>query len=345
MSSTYQQMSNETSDGLRRSNCHRGTKFESLPENPKVSVIITLYTVDQLSYLEDCIGGLQEQTYENVEFCILPENEEVISRVKDRYDTSNDSRIVIHSLDSVSGLSEARTIGAEKATGDIVAFLDVDAIPTPRWVEHLVNAYTRYELFAVGGRAIPIWEGRQARPAWIPPEFDWLIGSNHEEFADEGEFVRNTYGCNISFRRDVFLDLGGFDSDLGKSHGFNLQGEEPSLGVQLQTEYNTAMYYQPNALIEHAVDETQQQLRWLLERAFLQGVSKEVIDSKYADDDTPLEEEDDYLKFVLLTAFPRHIGLAIQYLAPHQIVTAVMVLVYTFFVGSGFLYSKIDPRT
>lgn len=334
-------MAEDLSTGLRRSNCSRGTKFDPIPENPKISVVVTLYSLDQISYFEDCLAGLRNQSYENVEFCILPESEEVIGRVTEICAKIDDDRIVIHPLESVSGLSEARNKGAERATGDIVAFLDVDAVPTPRWAEFIADPYERYDLFAVGGKAVPIWEERNKRPSWIPPEFDWLVGSNHNEFATEGEFVRNTYGCNISFRRDVFLELGGYDTDLGKSHGFNLQGEEPSLGIQLQLEYDTAVYYQPNALINHAVDTEQQQVRWLLERAFLQGVSKEVIDSKFRTSDTPLEEEDDYLKFVLLTAFPRHLTQSVTRDSPEKLLTAVMILMYTFCVGTGFLYSKI----
>lgn len=327
---------------IRKSNCTKGTKFSEMRENPKVSVILTLYTVDQMDYLRECVNGLLKQTYDNIEIVVCPENDDVIAQTVSFCEAlESDIDISVFPLHNVTGgLSEARNRGARKASGEIVAFLDVDAVPNQSWVEELVNPYVEFDLFAVGGRATPVWETTNQRPLWIPEEFDWLIGSNHTEFGEEGDFVRNTYGCNISFRRDVFLNLGGYDTELGKNDGFNLQGEEPELGIKLQTEYNTAVYYQPNAVINHYVNEEQQELGWLVRRAFLQGISKQVIESKHSGKNS-LSEENSYLSFVLFTSIPNYFVKAVTKFSLRQFIFGIMIFLYVVCVGLGYFYVKL----
>lgn len=45
---------------------------------------------------------------------------------------------------------------------------------------------------------------------FFPEKFLWLVGYTEREFADHMEEVRNTYGPNLSFRREVFEELDGF---------------------------------------------------------------------------------------------------------------------------------------
>lgn len=319
-----------------RTECSSYTDYEPLPDTPTVSIILTLYTESQVAYLDKMLPVLQDQSYSDIEIVILPENETVIRKSQTLVEALDDSRFVFEPLESVSGLSEARNIGAETATGDIVAFLDIDAVPSTVWAEKIAQPYVTEDVFAVGGRAVPGWETRTNRPFTVPPVFDWLVGSNHDSFAEQGELVRNTYGCNISFRRDVFLDLGGYDEALGKSHGYNLQGEEPNLGIELRKQFQTGVYYEPTAQITHFVNAEQQTLSWLSNRAYLQGVSKAVIESLH-DDDGALTEEDDYLKYILFGAIPSYIKSGVLNLSPRYFAYAFLCLWYTGLVGVGFI--------
>ena len=49
------------------------------------------------------------------------------------------------------GLSSARNTGLERATGDIVAYLDSDAYPDPHWLKYLVRSFTTSAHVGVGG--------------------------------------------------------------------------------------------------------------------------------------------------------------------------------------------------
>src|SRR5439155_542168 len=72
----------------------------------------------------------------------------------------------------------ARTTGIDRADrGDVIAFLDDDAVAEPDWLETMLRAYGDGSVMAVGGRIEPLWAA--GRPGWFPPEFDWVVGCTY----------------------------------------------------------------------------------------------------------------------------------------------------------------------
>lgn len=89
----------------------------------KVSVIIPVYKVEE--YLERCIQSVLHQTYEKWE-CILVDDgsPDKCPEICDQYAESDERICVIHQKNK--GVSVARNRGLEKATGDIITFVDSD---------------------------------------------------------------------------------------------------------------------------------------------------------------------------------------------------------------------------
>lgn len=90
---------------------------------PLISVIVPVYKVEQ--YLDKCIQSIQTQTYSNLEIILVddgsPDN---CGTICDKY-AQKDARIkVIHQKNG--GVSRARNVGMDQATGDIIAFVDSD---------------------------------------------------------------------------------------------------------------------------------------------------------------------------------------------------------------------------
>ena len=97
------------------------------------------------------------------------------------------------------GLSVARNVGAEAATGEIVAYTDSDCVADPDWLTYLVAKMEDGNLAACGG------------PNFPPPE-DSLVpaavavspgGPTHVLISDE--VAEHIAGCNMAFRRDALL--------------------------------------------------------------------------------------------------------------------------------------------
>ncbi len=94
----------------------------------------------------------------------------------------NRDDVLTHCNDANVGLLESRNNGAEVATGDVVAFIDDDAIADEEWVAALVDAYEQQDALAVGGRMTPAWVA--GKPSVLSEEFYWLVGCDERGFGD-----------------------------------------------------------------------------------------------------------------------------------------------------------------
>jgi glycosyltransferase involved in cell wall biosynthesis len=105
---------------------------------------------------------------------------------------------IIEVIDRVPrGISWARNEGIRRSTGDLIAFVDDDAVPPPDWLERLVQAIDRHNAAAAGGTFVetdPFL--REVRAIDPLPE--------KEQIDSEG-YVGN--GGNIIFRREVLDQL------------------------------------------------------------------------------------------------------------------------------------------
>lgn len=118
----------------------------------------------------------------------------------------------------VENLSVSRNIGICMAEGDIVAFIDDDAIPEPEWLNHLAPAYDNELIGGVGGLVLD-HSGYEYQYEFSTANrianANWNAGkaSEHFCFPKSYEFPY-LQGTNASFRRQALLEVGGFDEEI-----------------------------------------------------------------------------------------------------------------------------------
>ncbi len=101
-----------------------------------VSVIIPVYNVKK--YLEKSVGSVTSQTYKELEILLVDDGStdgsgEICDKLADM-----DSRIaVVHKKNG--GLSDARNVGLDIATGDYILFVDSDDTVNPELIERCVK--------------------------------------------------------------------------------------------------------------------------------------------------------------------------------------------------------------
>ena len=298
----------------------------------RVSVVICTYTEEMYGHFREAVESVLDGTYDDVEVVVVVDGTEAVyERALEEY--GDRDQVQIHCNNRNRGLLWSRNRGAELADGDVVAFMDDDAVADERWVEELVRVYKREGVTSVGGKMTPIWVAGQ--PTYLPEAFYWLVGVTHRGFGEEGA-VRNTFGSNISFRRAVFLELGGFDTDIGGRKGDrNLQGGETELAVRLRAERDGTVYYNPAAEVGHKVFDYRTEPRWLLDRAFWQGYSKRAMEVLTPESG---EEETDFLGKILFRFAPDRLWSAVTGPSLAEAQKLLMLVVLTGCVGAGYLY-------
>jgi len=183
------------------------------------------------------------------------------------------------------GLSGGRNTGIAAATSDVVAFLDDDAVADVNWIECLVAAYTDDHVAGVGGRTLPGWDTQ--RPAWFPEEFDWVIGCTYIGMPTRRAPVRNVLGGNASFRRQVFEQVGGFSSGIGRDRGKRPLGcEETEFCIRIGQQIPGAvLLFDEQAVITHRVRADRCRFGYYRTRCYAEGLSKALVAGAVGADD------------------------------------------------------------
>ncbi|MFC7203568.1 glucosyl-dolichyl phosphate glucuronosyltransferase [Haloferax namakaokahaiae] len=304
----------------------------------KVSVVVCTYSMERYESFSETVESVLDQTYEPLELVVVVDgNEAVFARVEDDFGDVEDA--VLYCNDENRGISYSRTKGAELASGDVVAMIDDDATAEPDWIETLVQTYEENpEAVAVGGNVVPDWVAR--KPDFFPEEFYWLVGCDERGFGNHMEEVRNTYGSNISFKRDVFLEAGGYDTNTGRKGDKHVQAHEAPVCIRIYNNTGKRVIYNKRARVNHKLFEYRTEFRWLVFRSFWQGYSKRVMDLLYPE---ASDDKNDYLKDLLLVYVVDRLIKLVKDPSMAKVQQLIAIFVFTAAVGFGYVYGLLTP--
>jgi glycosyltransferase involved in cell wall biosynthesis len=248
---------------------HSSAKAESL------STVICAYTTARWGDLCQSVESVlaQDFTASNV-VVVIDHCPELYQMARDRF--GSDERVTVLENNKDRGLSGARNAGVDAADGDVIAFVDDDAVAEPGWARALMRHYRHERVAGVGGYASPVWP--EHRPTWMPTEFDWVVGCSYTGQPTQLAAVRNPLGCNMSLRRSVLDTVGGFRSEVGRVGSHPVGGEETELCIRVGAKDPSAMIlFDPEARVRHNVSTERTTLRYFRRRCFHEGMSKAVV--------------------------------------------------------------------
>lgn len=176
--------------------------MESIPvpynmDLPYISVVVCSYNGS--ATIRDTMEGLKQLNYPHFEIIVINDGStDALAEIVQEYEIKP---ITIPN----GGLSNARNIGMQQAKGEIVAYIDDDAYPDPHWLHYLAYAYRNSSHDCIGG------------PNIAPYNDDFIAtcvsnapgGPVHVLETDE--LAEHVPGCNMSFRKEALLRIGGFD--------------------------------------------------------------------------------------------------------------------------------------
>ena len=179
---------------------------------PEISVIVPVYKVEKFIYR--CVESILNQTFSDFELILVDDGSpDSCPHICDEY-AKKDSRVhVIHKQNG--GLSDARNVGKEKATGNYITFVDSDDWIHEKYLERLYNACLCFDAevsvcgyFRTENKELNISAERFTVKTYSPEDFWCSLELNHA-IAPWGKLYKRELDEGIQFpvgklHEDVF---------------------------------------------------------------------------------------------------------------------------------------------
>jgi glucosyl-dolichyl phosphate glucuronosyltransferase len=303
-----------------------------------VTVVICAYTMRRWETISAGIDSVLGQRPRPAQvLLVVDHNADLARRARDEL-----PGVEVLESDEPQGLSGARNAGLKAAKHPVTAFLDDDARARPGWLASLVRPYERGDIVATGGRVEPWWP--KGRPSWFPREFDWVVGCSYVGLPADGGIVRNPIGASMSLQTQLALDVGGFDTGVGRVANRPAGCEETELSIRLAAARpGAAIYYTTESVVDHHVSADRVRYGYFVRRCWHEGLSKASV-VQLSGASAGLERERRQAAVVIPRAFARELGELLRghlFALPRMAVTASGLAV----TAAGYAAGRVKHMT
>lgn len=208
-----------------------------------VSIIIP--TLDRSEVLINTLRDLLSQNYNDFEIIVVDQSVDINPKVINLAKKHKDKIFYLHIKEK--GTSNAKNVGAKHAKGGILIFLDDDLeIKEKDFIRLHLDNYADEKIGGVGGRVL-MESDISVNQIKEVGKFKYFglkeITNFNANFRSE---IDHVYGCNQSFRKDVFKKVGGFSKIfIGNAHL-----EEADLSFRVKKSGHKIIF-DPKAVVHH----------------------------------------------------------------------------------------------
>lgn len=228
------------------------TASASLTEQvPSVSIVIPCH--EQFAHTQACIRALGETlpTWFQGEILIIDDASGSATVADLQTLADSNPHVTLLRSEVNSGFLASVNHAASKAGGEFIVLLNNDTIPLPGWLPPLLLPFrTRDDVGAIGGRLVypdgrlqeagglVFRDGSAAKFGYGDPDPDFPLFTVPRE-------VDYCSGCLLAFRRDFFLESGGFDP----AYGFGFY-EDTDFCFRVRS-LDHVVLYEPESVVVH----------------------------------------------------------------------------------------------
>lgn len=242
---------------------------------PTPSVTIVVCTVPgRRAYLEQALESLvANDGIEDAQVLLVAEDRAFLDEMTAAF---ADRLPLATAVSETKGLSDKRNVGAREASGDVVAYLDDDAIAAPDYVAALQGVFAG-DATVIAGAIEPIFEAEL--PAALRDSAFRIGGFNRWEGRED---PTRWIGANCAFRRDVLLAADPFDTRLGPGAGYLPWGDDSEMFRRLDATHGVR--FAPGVTVRHHIQARRLTKAYVLGRIYRTGRALCVIDRLHQPD-------------------------------------------------------------
>ena len=176
------------------------------------------------------------------------------------------------------GSSYARNRAVNEARGEVILFIDDDAVAEPHWAVELLAAMEARRLDAVCGMVLPRWS--VAPPTWLGPSVAIKLAVHDEAALKDAppsvlDTIHNYFSANVAFRRDSFTRFGRFREELGVVGRNPMSGEDTELFERIMRS-GGAMGFAPAARVHHLIPRERMTRAYLRRKSYAFGLGSAI---------------------------------------------------------------------
>ncbi len=237
----------------------------------KTSVVVV--TFNRHKDCEETLISLANQTVLPDEIIVIDNGSTIPYKLKNKALKDKVNIKIVHLKKSLE-LGAARSIGVLLSSGDIVIFLDDDAIVVPEWLKSFKEAFKNGCDIATGP-CRPYYLGKP--PSWWNEKIHGgFVGVGNYYHVSSGNPLLYVKGGNMAVRKKVFENVGLFKPHLGRVRGKLLSGEESDFVVRAMRK-SFSICYVPGAVMYHKIYPYKLSFRYILKHSWNGGVSRRIL--------------------------------------------------------------------
>ncbi len=224
------------------------------PSYPSASVIVLTY--NSREFVDRCLDAVLAQTYPNFEVIVVDNGscDGTADFVSARYPHT----LLVRSRDN-AGYGAGNNLGVADAVGELLVFLNPDAIPEREWLCQLIEGMQRHGRQFATSKITLLSDQQRLNSGgnlihYLGLSFCRGLKSPRSKY-DRPELVSGASGAACVISRSLFDRIGGFDPS------FFLYHDDVDLSLRVLLTGERCLYV-PDALVAHDFEQTVPPIKW-----------------------------------------------------------------------------------